>query len=447
MLFLSLSRTVLFCTLGLCLYPVAHADRWCADNTSRDIVYRRLGTKTPYRHIQNKDVRNIATVDGCTLSKIWGLFRHGTRNPSESIINHMHGTLVGLQRDIVEHGRMCRDNIAQFEAWKPQVTVADAKLLVREGGTELFRLGERFRKRFAGQLPDRYDADRFYFKYTRTERAEYSARNFTLGLFAQEEPIDYPEPLDRDPVLRFYKGCDKWRNVVKENPYAYQEVDRFGSSSEMRHVVEKLSKRIGTFVSPEEIHAMYQTCAFETAWNERESSPWCLLFDKETLSVLEYSQDLKYYWVDGYGYELTYRQACAAFRDLFERFDSTTAPAFTFYFTHSGTLLKSLAFLGLYRDSEPLVAQHYRYKRKWRVSHIDAFASNLYFAMYRCPNGTQSVGLYHQERLTPIPGCPEGTMLCSYEHFKKLYDDRIEQCDFDTMCSAPIVPTSLKDEL
>ncbi|XP_058062146.1 multiple inositol polyphosphate phosphatase 1 [Anopheles bellator] len=439
--FCAVSFVCFLCSVSL----VADADRWCAAN-AKDTVFRRLGTKTPYRHVQNKDLRNSATIDDCTLVKIWGLFRHGTRNPSKTIIDHMHGTLVDLQKDIVESGRICRENLAQFEAWKPQVTIEDAKLLVREGGSELLQLGERFRARFGSHLPERYDGNLFYFKYTKTERAEYSARNFSRGLFGRDEPIDFPESLHRDPVLRFYKGCEKWKRQVKENPYSYQELDRFGSSKEMRTVVEKLSKRVGTFVSPEEIRAMYQTCAFETAWNRQEASPWCLLFDKESISVMEFNEDLKYYWIDGYGYELTYRQACSAFRDLLTHFDDG-GPPFTFYFTHSGTLLKSLAFLGLYKDSEPLMAQHYRYKRKWRVSQIDAFGSNLYFTLYSCPNGTKSVGLYHQERLTQIPGCPSNQMLCNYDHFWSLYADRIEQCDFDDMCSVPNVPGAAKDEL
>ncbi|KFB35155.1 AGAP003555-PA-like protein [Anopheles sinensis] len=447
MVTLSTLCLISFHVVLVCLCSLSGAERWCADNP-KDTVFRRLGTKTPYRHVQNKDVRNIATVDGCTVDKIWGLFRHGTRNPSKSIIDHMHGTLVELQRDILENGRLCKEQLSKFETWKPQVTPDEAKLLVREGGQELFHLGERFRKRFGSHIPERYDSSEFYFKFTKTERAEYSARNFTRGLFGQDEPIEYPEALRRDPVLRFYKGCEKWRKQVKENPYSYREKDRFGGSKEMRTVIEKLSKRIGTFVSPEDVHAIYQTCAFETAWNERDISPWCTLFDKESISALEYNEDLKYYWIDGYGYELTYRQACSAFRDLFANFDASgERPRFTFYFTHSGTLLKSIAFMNLYKDNEPLTAQSYRYKRKWRVSHIDAFGSNLYFVLYNCSNGTQSVGLYHQERLTHIPGCPENALLCDYDRFKQLYVDRIEQCDLNTMCSEPHVPSLRKDEL
>lgn len=61
---------------------------------------------------------------------------------------------------------------------------------------------------------------------------------------------------------------------------------------------------------------MYTTCAFETAWNRKIKSPWCAPFDIESIKVMEYAEDLKYYWVDGYGYDLTHKQACPAFKDM-----------------------------------------------------------------------------------------------------------------------------------
>lgn len=54
----------------------------------------------------------------------------------------------------------------------------------------------------------------------------------------------------------------------------------------------------------------------------------------------------------------------------------------TFYFTHSGTLLKLLAHLGLARDEEPLTHRHFASERLWRTSQIDAFATNLAFLRY-----------------------------------------------------------------
>jgi hypothetical protein len=62
------------------------------------------------------------------------------------------------------------------------------------------------------------------------------------------------------------------------------------------------------------------------------------------------------------------------------------APAVA-YFTHSGTLLKLLAHLGLYRDESALLHSNFHAvgkHRKWRVGQIDSFGSNLAFILFRC---------------------------------------------------------------
>lgn len=37
--------------------------------------------------------------------------------------------------------------------------------------------------------------------------------------------------------------------------------------------------------------------------------------------VFEFIEDLKYYWIDGYGYSLTYEQACPTLIDVFSFFE------------------------------------------------------------------------------------------------------------------------------
>lgn len=401
-----------------------------------DVVHRKLATKTPYRHVQRSNDQNPLSVEGCRVSKTWGLFRHGTRNPSRKVIERMNSDLVGIRDDILQHERLCRKELELFERWKPTLQVEQEKLLVAEGADELLQIGRRFRQRYAKYLPNQYNSKDFYFKFTRTERAENSARNFSLGLFARVEDIDFPEPLSRDPVLRFYKLCQRWRKDIKHNPAAVREVDLFYSSKAMKEVIGRLSKKIGTYLDADSIYLMYQTCAFETAWTKRYVSPWCLLFDKSSLRVLEFGEDLEYYWIDGYGYELTYKQACNAFKDLFTRFDEDLEP-FTFYFTHSGTLLKAMAFLGLYHDEHPLTHRDLERKRSWKVSEIDAFATNLVFTKLECSNGTH-VLLTHQERPVTIPGCPRGHTLCRYDHFRRMFSERIENCAFDNICALDV---------
>lgn len=152
---------------------------------------------------------------------------------------------------------------------------------------------------------------------------------------------------------------------------------------------------------------MYQACGFETAWNKVTKSPWCSVFTENELKVLEYAEDLKYYWQDGYGHSLSYDQACPAFKDMITFLEKLVFIVFLLkkrttiifiycsreehkkvnvYFTHSGTILKIIAHIGIYKDKTHLTVNNFDKMvnyRKWRTGLIDAFASNLAFVLFR----------------------------------------------------------------
>uniref|UniRef100_U5EQ88 Multiple inositol polyphosphate phosphatase 1 n=1 Tax=Corethrella appendiculata TaxID=1370023 RepID=U5EQ88_9DIPT len=417
----------------------------CAQNIG-ELVLAKLATKTPYRHVQNEDTTEIKFTD-CTPTKIWGLMRHGTRNPSRKVIRRMYSDLVHIRNSFIENDdlQLCEEDIEAFKQWRPILSEDEQKILVDEGVDELFELGQRYKKRLPYLLSQSYNENLFKFKFTKTERAQRSAENFVTALFDSNvaRNINYPEPLSRDPVLRFYKLCERWKVDVDKNPASMKEFDRFKNGPEMRKVITKFSRKLATFVNADDIHLMYTTCAFETAWFKDKISPWCTLFDEHSIHVLEFLEDLEYYWIDGYGYSLTYKQACSAFTDLIKHFDEgSTEKNITFYFTHSGTLLKSLAFLNLYKDAQ-LTHKDFEVNRKWRTSKIDAFATNLIFILFECSNGPQ-VLLLHQEQPVHIPGCPEGQQLCPYEIFKEIHEDSLNNCKFEEMCSLNMTK---KDEL
>lgn len=312
-------------TLWCCVLLVA-TTAWaqsCAEE-HWEVVHRRLGTKTPYRHVFRELENNPVELEGCRVKKTWGLFRHGTRNPKTEVIDAMHRDLVEIRNEILQHKKLCRKELELFKAWTPAWIDPDddEKLLVKEGADELLQIGRRFRQRYGRALPERYNSKDFYFKFTKTERAENSARNFTLGLFGQVEDIQFPEALSKDPVLRFYKLCERWRLDIKHNPEAFHEVNLWYKSKIMKQQIKYVSKKIGTYLDADSIYLIYQTCAFETSWTKRYVSPWCLLLDRYTIEALVFGEDLEYYWIDGYGHELTYAQACNAFKDLLN--DSTT---------------------------------------------------------------------------------------------------------------------------
>lgn len=62
------------------------------------------------------------------------------------------------------------------------------------------------------------------------------------------------------------------------------------------------------------------TCYYETAWNDKIVSPWCLIMSDEDFETFEYKTDLFWYWVHGYGIPLSYKIACPVLKDMFDFF-------------------------------------------------------------------------------------------------------------------------------
>lgn len=121
------------------------------------------------------------------------------------------------------------------------------------------------------------------------------------------------------------------------------------------------------------------------------------------------------------------------------------------YFTHSGTILKVLSLLGIARDPNPLLHNSYNSSkdRLWRVSLIDAFASNLAFVSYDCQSPepiksskksvaeendkTPSILVMHQERIVNLPECPKN-FPCPLAVMRDKYPDEEDECQFEKMC-------------
>ncbi|XP_076232027.1 multiple inositol polyphosphate phosphatase 1 [Calliopsis andreniformis] len=427
--FIILSLTIMVCFVQNCLLP--NADYKC-----------RLGTKTPYRLIANYD-DSPPEYMGCAPKKIWMVIRHGTRYPGKKYISSLIEKLPKLQEIILENYQQNKaditDDIASLLVkWNLTFTEDDIMKLAEEGENEMIDLAERYQSRFPSLIPEIYDNQTFKFKYTATQRTKESARNFATGLFGRfnSQKVQYPEAEHRDPVLRFYKNCSRWRVEVDKNPDALIEKQKFLKSKNYTKMLENVSKRIGHQIDHETASLMHTMCGFETAWHVDVESPWCKMFSLDDFKVLEYAEDLEKYWIDGYGYKLNYEQACPALRDMFDFFALDKGPSVSAYFTHSGTILKLIASLGVSRDDQHLMHDlfsEYADERAWRTGIIDAFASNIGFVLYNCTSGGPSILFMHQERPLNLPGCPSD-IPCPLSIMKALYPDEEEECQFHAMC-------------
>ncbi|XP_004524101.2 multiple inositol polyphosphate phosphatase 1 [Ceratitis capitata] len=410
-------------------------------NLKRHEIESHLSTKTPYRVVANLDDKPI-TYPECRATRIWSVIRHGTRNPSKEHIEGTKFRLVQLKEQILKNPqtKLCPEELIRLRFWNFNISSEEEKYLTAEGEDELQELAERMQNRFPNLLVDEYDPDLYYFKYTKTQRTLKSAESFTSGLFGKHGigSVEYPEALHKDPVLRFYKLCKKWQTDVDDNPKTFDNSKRFLQEPEIIEAVNHMRRRTQVQnITAEDAKLIYTICGFETAWYpQQDPSVWCSLFNTDAIRAFEFFEDLEYFWNDGYGYELTHRMACAAMKNMFEYIDpNSNKPNATFYFTHSGTLLKVLAHLGLYKDSEPLTYRDFGRERAWRTSVIDAFATNLAFVLYECDNGNGPMILtLHQERPIRLPGCPQDQDLCSLKTLKEKYNRYLTSCDLEEIC-------------
>lgn len=402
-----------------------------------------LGAKTPYRCVANNDDAELEYSD-CEEKKIWLIMRHGTRYPNKKYIPFMTSELPRLQRIILKNyennaTNLSTDVAALFRQWNLQITQRDVMKLALEGENEMIDLGERYQARFPSLMPEEYSNKTYKFRFTSTQRTEESARHFAVGLFGwrNSKNVLYPEPIYRDQVLRFYKACPRWRKEVDNNLNTTLEKTKFLNSTIVRDMLKNIKNRIGYNVDYETAHLMYIICAFETALNHSTISPWCKIFSLNDFKVFEYVEDLEFYWTDGYGYSLTYEQACPALKDMFDFFESKDELKTTAYFTHSGTILKLLALLGVAKDAHPLTHNTFTLEkedeRAWRSSMIDAFASNIAFVLYDCEFHGPSILFMLQERPLYLPGCPKG-IPCPISIMKEKYPNNDEECKFNDMC-------------
>jgi len=226
---------------------------------------------------------------------------------------------------------------------------------------------------------------------------------------------------------------------VKKNPESLAEMRKFEVSEVMEAVRREVTEYVGLdpLLTMEELDLLYVTCNFDLAWRAAGAGPWCALFTPHQLQVLEYREDLEYYWVDGPAYPVTAAQSCRLAADLLAAL--AAARRGTFYFSHSGALLKLLALLGV-GGEEGLTANGFStmgVERRWRTSRIGPFAGNVFFVLL-APAGRAAAGeeemevvMYLNEVVTAVPGCGGEASPCTLAALRRLHGG---PCEFDAIC-------------
>lgn len=131
---------------------------------------------------------------------------------------------------------------------------------------------------------------------------------------------------------------------------------------------------------------MWQLCRFEQAFDLTKVSPWCSVFSIDDIAVLEYGEDLGYYYEAGYGYGMNQNILCEAMQNMLKFLQSTDPneqPA-RILISHSTSMQLFMVALGLNEDELALTQHNFAQQtyRKWRTSVQTAYASNLAVIRY-----------------------------------------------------------------
>ncbi|KAI9469326.1 histidine phosphatase superfamily, partial [Zychaea mexicana] len=333
---------------------------------------RHLATKTPYIADPKPPVDTIG--EHYDVRQFLMVSRHGTRYPS-----------VGDSEDIariIAHLKTSQNKAAVgwLAAYDNVYPVRRGKELDRNGMREVYDYGHRMARSHPGLIEEILDDDVFLYYSSLaswSKRTAQSAIGFQTGLFEEH----HNSLLDIDllgsgrnnqlfaplQTLFFENGtsvaqadiCSRWKTEVEANPGTMAEANEY-KTIHVGKIAARLSRELGITMTTDDVEAVYTGCKFDITHRNRIDT-FCTLLAHEDISVLEYRQDLEYYYMYSYGTETNANMACVLIQSVMENMENAVGgkedyTRMDIKYLHSESVFFVATFLGLYKDDQKLRA-------------------------------------------------------------------------------------------
>lgn len=379
-------------------------------------------------------------ISTCTPSRFWYLGRYASRLPHPPALQNMIDFAESsVQGDIVsnyEAGRtmLCREDFELIRDFTMESDFGDvfrienAGLVTEAGEWAMQNLSRRFQQVFPNILTETYTPARFHFRHTGTPRTNTSIREFARGLFgeASENVVYEPVPVN-DWFLRPFDFCPAY--VEETADWALQR-NAFQQGPEIQEMIQQVNRKLGFQASNQlnfnQITVMWNWCRFKIASTFETSNsetgahcPWCAPFSVNHHLLLEYWEDLGFFYSSGYGVRnqrLLENLNCGVLQDLLRHMQSendadTMARIFM---TYTEEIQSMLVALGSFRDVWPIHQHNFAQQtgRNWLTSLIASFSSNLAVVRFDCDDGDHDLIFLLNERPILVPGCDQQTGVC-----------------------------------
>ncbi|CAH1108448.1 unnamed protein product [Psylliodes chrysocephalus] len=425
--------------------------------------YLNFGTKTAYDSITRRS-GNQHIVPDCTAVQFWSLVRHGTRLPDASTIrsmrnmNKIHEEIARnyeQRRSFPDRGRLCPSDYDLFRRWRfnESINEGNANTLARQGVDDMKLLARRYKAKYPDVLQN-YDERSYYFQYSTDDRTHDSFQAYIEGLFEQDAFKVHANTVNGNMLTNPFQNCPNWQDNQNLNSnsnsnsnsqfISRSEVERFKEKPEYQKMIRDVFRRLGFrfTLNATVIEDIYNLCSYEKAWNPQPRSPWCVAFTKEQLKLLEYVEDLKYFYESGYGNKMAEKIGCSSIKDMYERFERTIngnsdGNKATFIFGDTSSLLSALTALGTNKDYNLLNSENYlqQNRRSWKTSTMSPFAGNLVASLYQCNRGEKHrVMFFLNEVPIEFTDCSVG--LCNWSTIQQKYENLVRTCNRDDICSS-----------
>lgn len=246
-------------------------------------------------------------------------------------------------------------------------------------------IAQRYQAAYPTLLPTNYNPAFYTVRHTDRQRTQATVRAFLDGVFGHNgyqkvfvEPVPSP-----DNLLRPHDGCPLY-DAASDNTVqraAWQNGNEFQTM--LTQVNDKLGLLGNQRLSARQSRTIWEICNFEQLWDSSARAPFCGVFSPSQNLVLEYFEDLDYYYNAGYGgpRRLFENLNCHLIQDMldFIQNDSSTGETTRIYSTHSTAFQLFLVTLGVFGSDVPLTAANFNAQasREWRSSLITPMAVNL----------------------------------------------------------------------
>ncbi|KAG7299761.1 hypothetical protein JYU34_016770 [Plutella xylostella] len=407
----------------LCVYLTNATLKQCYWNDG--CSYKYFSSKTSYDAVRG-DIRD-AKLGDCEPVSIWHIMRHGPRNPGPDFARKIK-TALSYKDDIIKsyekgNSSLCAQDVDNLKAYEvPEDMFIYVSKLTEEGYNDMFQIGKRIAQTFP-KLVESLDDGSYEFRAVYGHWIEKSLKAYVEGL-AGDKTVNISEVNLSFDNIAPYAACGIYQKEVKANPALYAEVDYYEKTDDYLAAKHRIERRNGLNydLSGENITSLHDLCRY--TWSSKEkSSPWCAVFTKEDLEVLEYVGDLRHYYRNSYGHPVNKLYGGPPLWDLLTTFQLAKdgkGKKVTSYLSHATMMDMIYTALGLYKDEYPLNGTARVRNRKWRSSFRSGYCANMLAVLNRCSerNSTEfKVAFYLNENpMTEL--CDDG--ICTWEEFEKL---------------------------